>query len=111
MKQCPCPMPPGGVVTCDDDQVAVCRVIGGVPHGECVTPPSEHRAFFEKTGDPDRLYSWALEVITGHPRRNITQQDRDTLRSGRYQDVVTGEEVSFALPEYFFATVQQRSSY
>jgi hypothetical protein len=104
MKLCPCPSPPGGQVTCEDDQVAICRIIGGVPHGECITPP-------RSTGigvlgrpiiDRETLRRWALEKITGRLKIDVTVQDIRMLESGSYVDPVTGEEVTFRLPASFF---------
>jgi hypothetical protein len=110
MKQCPCPMPPGGQVSCDDHQVAICRVVGGVPHGECLTPPQQHKTRFSMTGDPDPLYRWALERITGRPHGKVSYKDVDTLRSGGYVDPLSGEEVTFKLPDYFFSSGQTSST-
>lgn len=99
MKQCPCPMPPGGQVTCEDHQVAICRVIGGVPHGECISPPDT-----EMLGGSDGLYRWVVEQITGRKRARISPEDIRMLHSGRYFDPRTKEEVTFNLPKQFLVS-------
>lgn len=36
---CNCPTPPGGVVECDEDCIAICQVIGGNLHATCERIP------------------------------------------------------------------------
>lgn len=102
MKQCPCPAPPGGHVTCDDNQIAICRIIGGVPHSECVTPPS---SLFTRQYT-DEVHRWVLERITGKKWGSVTSDDIKLLESGRYIDKNTGEEVTFSLPASILSNPQ-----
>jgi hypothetical protein len=40
MNSCDCPIPPGGRATCDDNQLAICRVTNGVAETFCISSPS-----------------------------------------------------------------------
>jgi hypothetical protein len=40
MNDCRCPDPPGGRALCDDDQLAICRVMKGGVETFCISPPS-----------------------------------------------------------------------
>jgi hypothetical protein len=37
---CICPNPPGGSATCEERQLAICRIVDGQPVTECISPPS-----------------------------------------------------------------------
>jgi hypothetical protein len=91
-RTCPCPNPPGGSVTCSDDQLAMCgyrdgQIVSGCfdpPHGEASSP---------------QVLNWALEMITGEkrgPNQLISVFHQNVLRTGRYQ--VDGVLIMFSLP-------------
>lgn len=93
---CQCPQPPGGQASCNEDQLAICRVINGVAHTECVDVPF----------DPDSLSSiegknWLLSVITRVRRQQfqpITEHDDSILANGRYEIPGTTDVVRFVIP-------------
>jgi hypothetical protein len=100
---CDCPSPPGGTVSCEPDQLAICRVLNGVAQRECFDPPSGLGNLSDLTPSKARRYhNWALQRITGQhrsPSQPITPDDERILRDGSYHNDLTGEEISFSLPE------------
>jgi len=94
--KCNCPTPPGGDVTCEPHQLAICRVIPGPPpksRARCVTPP--------KNANPQELQNWALGKITRIRRsRNqvVTRREVAILGAGRYEDPRQRFVVTFNLP-------------
>ncbi|NUO74755.1 MAG: hypothetical protein HOQ32_01955 [Lysobacter sp.] len=63
-RTCNCPEPPGGSVTCDEGQVAYCKVVAGRPTTGCLTPPPEDVYVIRS---PERelaeLLRWVLKTI------------------------------------------------
>jgi len=97
---CNCPDPPGGQAVCSENQLAICRVIGGRVKTECHSPPEGVTA-----QGLDALHNWALSHITRSTRtlgQSMSIADHAILGSGRYIDPITGEEVTFGLPTSFF---------
>ena len=94
-NSCDCSHPPGGRITCEDKQVAICRVKDGKVYGECKTPPQSAR----KAND---LRAWILSKLV---QKTIRPEDVERwpkyqriLAEGRYKDPKTGEIVRFVLP-------------
>jgi hypothetical protein len=99
-NSCDCPNPPGGKVTCGPDQLAICRVKGGITESECVDRPP-HVVGATVDLRQRLLYNWALSVITGIERgghASISASDNAMLTQGRYENPTTGEIVTFSLP-------------
>ena len=89
---CDCPNPPGGNIACAPHQMALCGVINGILHRECLEPPVNV--------SPLILVNWAAEQITGR----ITAADKidistlQLLKDGRYIQSNMAV-VKFVLPE------------
>jgi hypothetical protein len=100
---CSCPHPPGGVVSCEPEQLAICRVRNGVAEGECVDPPDGMGNLSELSPtEARRYYNYALQHITRQQRDEwdpISPADWAVLQQGIYHNDVTGEEVRFRLPD------------
>jgi len=94
-NSCDCPDPPGGRITCEDHQVAFCRVKNGKVYGECKTPPKE-----ASQGNAQK--AWILSELIGttiNPS-DITKKFelQRILRERRYINPRTNEVVTFSLP-------------
>jgi hypothetical protein len=92
---CKCPNPPGGEVDCGEDQMAVCRVINGQAHGECIDPPED-----TAMAGGDQLKNWVLQEVFGQtrsPYASISSQEEDILRQGYYK-AADGTETTFRMP-------------
>lgn len=95
MSTCNCNNPPGGSVTCNDDQIPVCKVVNGAAHGYCLTPPNNLSGL--------ELTAWFFsnllqrEVTTGEAL--ATRQFQAALQDGRYINRDTGEIITFRIPE------------
>jgi hypothetical protein len=93
MNICDCPNPPGGRATCEDHQLAICRVRQGVAETHCIDPPKD------ATGGA--LSNWLLGIVTGvdrEPWAPLSQDDREVLEAGQYLDPRTGVFTTFRLP-------------
>ena len=94
-KTCQCPKPPGGRVTCDDGQLAICSVDGnGEVNAACYTPPSGATQL--------QTQNWALAIITGEARSReqpLSNDDYVMINSGTYQRP-NGTFVRFQLPNF-----------
>ncbi len=93
---CNCPEPPGGRVTCDNDQLAICRIKNGRIEAECISIPSNISRL-----SPINNFNWILSTVTG-TQRDISSflfaSDYEILKRGSYRD--GGYEVRFTLPLY-----------
>ena len=100
---CNCPHPPVGTVSCEPDQLAICRVRNGVAERECFDPPDGMDSTSNLSpAEAKRYLNWSLQHITGHHRYSwdpISPSDEAILRQGVYHNVTTGEEVGFRLPD------------
>jgi hypothetical protein len=100
---CQCDNPPGGDVLCEPDQLAICIVNNGVAKRECMDAPDDLGDLVNLTRQQTiRYLNWALSHITGQIRllsSPISSQDRAILSQGRYDNAVTGDVVTFSLPE------------
>lgn len=92
---CQCPNPPGGQATCGDNQIAICRVVGGVAHTECISVSTD-LVLTSLAGQ-----NWLLSHVYQTPRRPlepVDANDRAVITSGRYRVPGTRDEVVFRLP-------------
>ena len=94
-NSCDCQDPPGGRITCEDHQVAICKVTQGKVYGECNTPPSSAKTKHE-------LEAWMLSELLQTPIRlgDIDQRSeyQRILSEGIYTNPKTGEKIRFKLP-------------
>lgn len=90
---CYCDNPPGGSITCEPHQLAICGVIRGQVRRECADPP--------QGAPPVSLVNWTLNKLseeTRHLDQPITEGDIRLLRQGH--GLFKGEtDVQFILPE------------
>lgn len=95
-NSCLCQDPPGGQITCEENQYAFCKVIEGKVYGDCKTPPKSSSKGVE-------LDAWVLSEVLG-----TAVQPRDVRREAKlqeilwakhYQDPRTGEITTFSPPE------------
>lgn len=94
---CQCPAPPGGQVTCEAQQLAVCSVRNGVVDASCHTPPP---AVVRAPRQLPLLTNWALAVITGEaraPMQPVSIEEQMILRRGEFMRD-DGTFVLFRLP-------------
>ncbi|CAH1044900.1 hypothetical protein HPTD01_3378 [Halomonas sp. TD01] len=99
---CDCDNPPGGQITCEPHQMAVCGVIDGVVRRECVDPPSGPNT-------PTELANWALTQIVGRWRlgdQTVSTVDLYTLEAGAYR-APNGDSVNFVLPTHLQEAVRE----
>lgn len=82
---CDCPDPPGGIVICEPDQLAICRIKSGHLRSECKGPPQLLRPGLNRAV----YFNWALAEITEEERRVhalIDDREWKILREGVYSD-------------------------
>jgi hypothetical protein len=98
---CNCPKPPGGSVSCRDDQLAVCGYRNGEIVSGCFDPPG-HAAFIADEREKNLIVAnWVASTVTGAVRDDndpIEPHLFEILDSGRYVDEATGEILNFTLP-------------
>jgi len=98
-NSCDCLDPPGGRITCESDQIAICRAKDGKVYGECIS----HNRFPPKSvsGGVD-LKAWILsELLQTSVRPEDVERRPDyqrILSEGRYTNPKTGEVIRFQLP-------------
>jgi hypothetical protein len=100
-KTCDCPNPPGGSITCSDDQLAMCGYQDGRIVSGCFDPPSAIASIPAKAEQTTALSNWALQQITGKDRtryQRITPRENNLLRSGTFTND-QGERLMFVLPK------------
>ena len=94
-NSCDCSDPPGGRITCEDYQVAICRVKKGKVFGECKTPP-------KSATNATELRAWILsELLQTSIRPEDIERRREyqrILSEGRYSNPMTDEIIMFWLP-------------
>jgi len=87
-----CQDPPGGRITCEDDQAAFCKVIQGKVDGYCKKPPAN----LSQT----ELSAWTLSEVTGE---KVETWEVDRFRNQRILKGASWEEgrtsVTFTLPK------------
>jgi hypothetical protein len=93
---CECPSPPGGIVKCENNQVAICEIRDGKVNAQCKTPPKG------KTRG-SALRAWLLSEFLKRPVEVAEYESNAELQriilSGQYKNPKTGEIIKFSLPE------------
>ncbi|MET4066804.1 hypothetical protein ABID58_001587 [Bradyrhizobium sp. S3.2.6] len=91
MTSCNCPNPPGGVVNCPDDHIAICRVVDGQAMSECIPP---------EAGLSDEAQAVRIvEIVTRRPVLGpLTPTERAILASGTYVSPDGSMNVTFKVP-------------
>ena len=90
---CNCPNPPGGVVECSKEQMALCIIEDGIVRRICQDVVRDKNDL--------TIVNFALSVITGVKRLSystVSESDIRLLRSGEYSEG-SNLEVTFSLPE------------
>lgn len=95
-NRCNCPTPPGGVVICEGNQMALCIIQDGQAIQRCINPP-QNRYYREYSAL--EIVNWAIEKITNEKRiltEEVEQSYLDMLKGGAYE--VYNYRVTFSLP-------------
>jgi hypothetical protein len=98
---CNCPKPPGGSITCNDDQLAVCGYQNGAIVSGCFPRPAHITAVYEESERQLLLSNWILSTVTGTPRPDDAPLTPDLialLQSGTYTNEQTRDTLHFVLP-------------
>ena len=110
---CNCPKPPGGYISCNANQLAICGYRDGEIVSGCFDKP-DYAAHI--TDDRERnlvLSNWILSKITGIKRSDYDSIKPDLLAillSGKYRNGRTGEVIKFSLPDdYDLQSVTQKT--
>ncbi len=129
---CKCPRPPGGTATCEQNQLAICRIVDGQPVAECINPPPfvESEAHFatraplQPSADPafwsqnipvvvsaQRVANWVLACAIQESRPALAPIDlyrMQFLRSGiESEETLSSEELVGYLGKIRFRPSQQ----
>jgi len=82
-----------GRVVCEPDQMALCMVLSGIAHGECLGPPL--------SASGSMLVNWALSKVTGtwhSPNVAVPDNMLQILEAGKFKRA-GGAKVTFTLPD------------
>lgn len=77
------PKPPGGTLTCDDDQVGIVDVINGEVHASCSAVPSK----VLRLDNPSVFLEWAKEVLAGGHSFDMSKVDEGILFQRNQYDI------------------------
>ena len=97
---CTCPNPPGGSVTCSDDQLAVCGYQNGQIVSGCLDRPQRVRQMRGTPAGRLALANWVISKVTGITRPDDSDLESaavEMLLSGKYEND-KGELVTFSVP-------------
>lgn len=100
-KKCPCADPPGGDITCSDDQLAICGVIDGKLVVGCFDRPNSIMRLDTENRRTVALANWVLSRVMGtarSPDELISHEEMATLRAGVYNKADSKTKVKFSLP-------------
>jgi hypothetical protein len=100
-KKCPCANPPGGEITCSDDQLAICGVIDGELVVGCFDKPSSVMQIENKDRRTAAVANWVLSRITGttrNPDREISSEEQVILGASAYTSRDGTTRVKFSIP-------------
>lgn len=98
---CKCPKPPGGTITCNQDQLAVCGYQNGEIVSGCYDKPEQALSITNSAERNLVLANWVISTITGLYRSDYDPIEPELLailRRGLYKNESTGETVNFSLP-------------
>jgi hypothetical protein len=101
---CSCPNPPGGTVSCSDNQLAVCGYRDGVIVSGCFDKPDHAKQIRDDSERNVVLANWILSIVTGEARYDydvIEPEEARILAKGRYMNPSTGDEIRFTAPRGF----------
>lgn len=100
-KKCACANPPGGEITCSDDQLAICGVIDGKLVVGCFDKPSSVTQIENENRRITASANWVLSRIMGaarSPDQEITSQDLVILSASEYNSQDQKTSVKFSIP-------------
>jgi hypothetical protein len=100
-KTTPCANPPGGDITCRDDQLAICGIIDGEYVSGCFDQPLSARFFFNPVKKKQAIDNWVLARLTGAKRGSqqaITDEEHAILRAEFYASEDGRTSVMFSSP-------------
>lgn len=109
---CNCPNPPGGIVRCETNQMALCIVKDGQAFYKCLNPP--YNRYFRRY-EAEELVGWALHNIIGdrsHLTIPIESDLIEILKSGFYDSRNFSDHyelrfVTFSLPEVIIKAIDE----
>ena len=87
-KTCPCSDPPGGEITCNVDQLAICGVVDGEIVVGCFDRPVRIMVLRNKEQRDNAVANWVLSRVTGVERsfdQELAPDDLWILRQGEYE--------------------------
>jgi hypothetical protein len=93
---CECPTPPGGKVTCPDNNLAMCVVKDGKATSNCAPIPEAVKK------NQEALDAWVLTKVLKRkiePADAKKEEHQAILKKGRYENKTTGEVITFRLPK------------
>lgn len=109
-KKIPIPKPPGGELSCSDQQMGVVRVKNGEVFATCYDPPLSGTS----EDDPVAMLNWAVATITDRTREpweSVGIEEVSILESGKYSERNRRGEVvlkvRFRLPRTYQATLKR----
>ena|ERR1041385_2661986 len=111
-RTCNCPNPPGGSVTCSDDQLAICGYRNGMIISGCFDAPPTVPAMPTKAQQLTAMQNWALQEVMGISRallQPISPDEQVILSSGQYVRA-DGTTITFVLPAKIRATSEGGAS-
>ena len=100
-KRCPCADPPGGEITCSDDQLAICGVIDGKLVVGCFDRPSRIMRIDNENRRTSALANWVLSQTMGTTRKSdqeISGEELVILSAGEYSSDDKKTMVKFSVP-------------
>ena len=100
-KKCPCANPPGGEITCSDDQLALCGVIDGELVVGCFDKPNDVMLIENLDRRNVALANWVLSRVMGDarkPDREISSDEGAILRASEYTSHDRATTVKFSIP-------------
>lgn len=83
------PKPPGGQLSCSDDQLAIVEIRNGEVFAECHSQPDSVVGATQLQRQI-AINNWALSLITGKERsanQELSSYEREVLKTERYQYV------------------------
>ncbi len=98
-KKCSCANPPGGEITCSDDQLAICGVIDGELVVGCFDKPDSVMRIKNADRRTAAVANWVLSRVIGitrKPDQEISPDEHVILRASEYSNKTT--RVKFSIP-------------
>jgi len=98
---CNCPTPPGGSITCNPDQLAVCGLVNGQIVSGCFDRPGHASLIADEEERKVVLTNWVLSVVSGIPREDydpVLPEEYEALKRGEVR-APDGSVVRFTMPD------------